>query len=136
VLSFINTNKYPPSLDFLLMTLGPALLALAWLERFQFRFTNPMIVFGRVPFLFYAAHLALAHLIEIALNFARYGRVPFLLIAPPSFGSPAELFPPDFGFPLWTVYLVWIVVLLTLYPVCLWFARLKQRRHDWWLSYL
>ncbi|HYM76435.1 MAG TPA: heparan-alpha-glucosaminide N-acetyltransferase domain-containing protein [Candidatus Dormibacteraeota bacterium] len=136
VLSFLNVTKYPPSLDFLLMTLGPAMVAMAWLEKFHFRFTNPLIVFGRVPFFYYAAHLLLAHLMEIGMNFVRYGAKSFLLIAPPSMGGPSKLFPSDFGFPLWTVYAVWIVVLLLLYPVCLWFARLKQRRHDWWLTYL
>jgi uncharacterized membrane protein len=135
-LSFLNVTKYPPSLDFLLMTLGPALVAMAWLERFRFRVTNPLIVFGRVPFFYYGAHLLLAHLIAIGLNFVRYGPKPFLLIAPPSMGSPSELFPANYGFPLWMAYAVWVAVLLLLYPVCLWFARLKQRRHDWWLTYL
>jgi uncharacterized membrane protein len=136
VLSFLNTTKYPPSLEFLLMTLGPAIAAMAWLERFHFSFTNPLIVFGRVPFFYYAGHLLVAHLITIALNLARYGRTPFLLLAPPSMGSPSELFPPEYGFPLWTVYVVWVGVLLLLYPACLWFARLKQHHHNSWLTYL
>ena len=135
-LSFLNTTKYPPSLEFLLMTLGPALAATAWLDRIRFSPSNPLIVFGRVPFFYYVAHLAVAHLIAIVMNFARYGCKPFLWIAPPSMGSPGELFPRDYGYPLWVVYAVWIVVLLLLYPACLWFSRLKQRRHDWWLSYL
>jgi len=136
ILSFLNTTKYPPSLDFLLMTLGPAIAVLAWLERFRFSLSNPLIVFGRVPFFYYGAHLLVAHLIAIAMNFLRYGRTSFLLIAPPSMGSPSALFPPDYGFPLWTVYAVWVAVLLALYPACRWVMRLKQRRHDWWLSYL
>ncbi len=136
VLSFLNTAKYPPSLDFLLMTLGPAMIALALLEGPRFSSNNPLIVFGRVPFFYYVLHLALAHLITIAMNFVRYGRAPFLLMAPPSMGSDAKLFPSNYGYPLWAVYVVWIAVLLLLYPVCRWFARLKQRRHDWWLSYL
>ena len=136
VLSFLNVTKYPPSLDFLLMTLGPALVVMAWLENFHFHSTNPLIVFGRVPFFYYGAHLLLAHLIEIGMNFVRYGAKSFLLIAPPSMGSSSDLFPVDYGFPLWTVFAVWIVVLLLLYPACLWFARLKQHRHDWWLTYL
>jgi len=136
VLSFLNVRKYPPSLDFLLMTLGPAMVVMAWLENFHFHFTNPLIVFGRVPFFYYGAHLLLAHLIAIGMNFVRYGAKSFLLIAPPSMGSSNELFPVDYGFPLWTVYAVWVVVLPLLYPACLWFARLKQRRHDWWLTYL
>jgi uncharacterized membrane protein len=136
VLSFLNTTKYPPSLDFLLMTLGPALIALAWLDRLKFSFANPLIVFGRVPFFYYGAHLLVAHLIAVAMNFVRYGRTPFLLIPPPSMGGQSDLFPPNYGFPLWTVYAVWITVLLLLYPACFWYARLKQRRHDWWLTYL
>lgn len=136
VLSFLNTTKYPPSLDFLLMTLGPALMALSWLERFRLASTNPLIVFGRVPFFYYVAHLAVAHFIAILMNFARYGSKPFLLLAPPSMGSPSNLFPPNYGYPLWTAYAVWIVVVAALYPACLWFSRLKQRRHDWWLSYM
>ncbi len=136
LLSFLDTTKYPPSLDFLLMTLGPALIALALLERRRYSPDNPLIVFGRVPFFYYVLHLALAHLIMIGMNFARYGRVPFLFMAPPSMGGDTKLFPPNFGYPLWAVYVVWIVVLLLLYPVCRWFARLKQRRHAWWLSYL
>jgi len=136
VLSFLNVTKYPPSFDFLLMTLGPAMVVMAWLEKFRFHFTNPLIVFGRVPFFYYGAHLLLAHLIAVGMNFVRYGAKSFLLMTPPSMGGPSEAFPPDYGFSLWTVYAVWLVVLLLLYPACLWFARLKQRRHDWWLTYL
>jgi len=136
VMSFLNTTKYPPSLDFLLMTLGPALVVMAWLERFHFRSTNPLIVIGRVPFFYYGAHLLVAHLLAIGMNLVRYGAKSFLLLAPPSMGGPSKLFPPDYGFPLWTVHAVWIAVLLLLYPACLWFARLKQRRHDWWFTYL
>lgn len=136
VLSFLNATKYPPSLDFLLMTLGPSLFAMAWVERFRFASTNPLVVFGRVPFFYYVAHLALAHFIAILMNLVRYGWKAFLLFAPPSMGSPSSLFPPNYGYPLWTVYAVWIALLIALYPACLWFSRLKQRRRDWWLSYL
>jgi uncharacterized membrane protein len=135
-LSFLNTTKYPPSLDFLLMTLGPALAVMGWLERFHFSFANPVIVFGRVPFFYYVAHMLLAHLIAVGMSFARYGPHAFLLIPPPSMGSPSKLFPPDYGFPLWTVYAVWIAVVLLLYPACRWFASVKQSHHEWWLSYL
>ena len=79
LLSFLRTTKYPPSLDFLLMTLGPALIALALLERTRFSADNPLIVFGRVPFFYYGLHLAVAHLIVIGMNFVRYGSAPFLL---------------------------------------------------------
>jgi uncharacterized membrane protein len=136
VLSFLNTTKYPPSLDFLLMTLGPALVALGELERFRLASKNPAIVFGRVPFFYYAAHMLLAHLVAIAINLVRYGWKPVLLQAPPSMGGPQQLFPPNYGFSLWTVYIVWAFVLLLLYRPCRWFASLKQRHHSWWVSYL
>ena len=136
VLSFLNCTKYPPSLDFLLMTLGPGILAMAWLERVKFHANHPLIVFGRVPFFFYTVHLGLEHITAILLAWARYGRGPYLWLAPPSMGGTPEMFPPNYGFPLWTVYVAWIFVILIMYPLCRWFAQLKQRRRDWWLSYL
>ena len=78
LLSFLNTTKYPPSLVFILMTLGPALFALAWLDRRTFNTENPLLVFGRVPFFYYVLHPTLAHLIAIIMNFVRYGPAPFL----------------------------------------------------------
>ena len=136
VLSFLNTNKYPPSLDFLLMTLGPALVALVYLERAQLSFANPLIVFGRVPFFYFLLHMAVAHALAIAMNLFRYGNAPFLLTPPPSMGGSPKMFPPNFGFGLWVAYAVWIGVVAALYPVCRWYAQLKARRRDWWLSYL
>jgi hypothetical protein len=135
-MSFLNTTKYPPSLLFVLMTLGPALMMMAWLERFRFSSNHPLIVFGRVPFFYYVMHLLLAHLAVIAISLVRYGPKSFLLLAPPSMGSPPALFPSDYGYPLWTVYAVWLGILMILYPACRWFAHLKQRRHSVWLSYL
>jgi hypothetical protein len=111
-------------------------MVMAWLERLHYSSANPLIVFGRVPFFYYVAHLAAAHLIAIGMNLVRYGQTSFLLFAPPSMGTPSQLFPSDYAFPLWTVYAVWIGVLVLLYPVCLWFSQLKQRRRDWWLTYL
>jgi len=136
VLSFLNCTKYPPSLLFLFMTLGPALLFMAWLDRRQLSPGNPLVVFGRVPFFFFVVHLALAHAITIMLGFLRYGWAHFLLIPAPSMGGMRKDFPAEYGYSLWVVYAVWIAVILMLYPVCRWFAQLKQRRRDWWLSYL
>ncbi len=134
--SFLNCTKYPPSFLFLLMTLGPALIAMAWLERRQLSANNPVIVFGRVPFFFFVIHLAVIHALAILLGFLRYGRASFLLLPAPSMGSMRKIFPPDYGYNLWVVYAVWIAVIVMLYPLCRWFAQLKQRRKDWWLSYL
>lgn len=136
VLSFLNCTKYPPSLDFLLMTLGPAIASLAWLERVNLSPHSPLIVFGRVPFFFFVTHVALIHLVALALGFLRYGGQRFLLLPAPSMGGPAQMFPPGYGYSLWVVYAVWLGVIAALYPACRWFADLKQRRRSWWLSYL
>lgn len=138
VLSFLNTTKYPPSLDFLLMTLGPALLALAWLDRPGLKPSNPLIVFGRVPLFYFVLHFYLAHLAAVLLAFARYGGSAwtFVFHRVPSMGGPATLFPPRFGEDLWVVYLVWGGIVLALYPACRWFGNLKARRREWWFGYL
>lgn len=134
VLSFLKVTKYPPSFDFLLMTLGPALMLLACLDRLAFSRNNPLMVFGRVPLFYFLVHFYLVHALTIPFAYLRYGRVGFLLHPLPSMGGTAP-YPPDFGYPLWVVYAVWAGVVVALYPACLWFARLKQRRGDWWLSY-
>jgi uncharacterized membrane protein len=136
VLSFLRTTKYPPSLDFLLMTLGPALLLIAFFDRLTFSKTNPLIVFGRVPLFYFLLHFLLIHVLTIPFARVHYGRAAFLLNPTPNMGGPANLYPPGYGYPLWVVYAVWVSVVLVLYPVCLWFARVKARRRDWWLGYL
>jgi uncharacterized membrane protein len=136
VLSFLRCTKYPPSLDFLLMTLGPAMLLMAWLEGHTLRKTNPLLVFGRVPMFYFLAHFLAIHLLTIPFALIRYGHTAFLLNPMPSIGGQAKLYPAGFGYSLPVVYAVWIGVVVLLYPLCLWFARLKERRDDWWLSYL
>jgi uncharacterized membrane protein len=128
VLSFFNTTKYPPSLIFLLMTLGPAILCLRALDRVETpAVLAPLAVFGRVPLLFYVAHLYLLRYTAAPISFMRFG--PTAFEPPPGHGASAE-------FPLYAAYLAWATALLLLYPLCLWFSRLKARRRDWWLSYL
>ena len=138
VLSFLNCTKYPGSLDFLLMTLGPSLLMLAYLDRRTFKAGNPLIVFGRVPMFYFILHFYLIHALVVLAASLRYGRAAsaFIFNLLPSMGGPAPLFPANFGYPLWVVYGVWILTVVLLYPVCLWFARVKATRGDWWLSYL
>ena len=136
VLSFLNCTKYPPSLDFLLMTLGPALLCLAWFDTLEWHFANPLIVFGRVPFFYFVIHFFAAHAIASVMEAIRYGR-PSIMFGPlPNMGGSKAAFPPDFGFDLWVVYVVWFSLVLALYPLCRWFAGIKARHHNWWLSYL
>lgn len=136
LLSFLRCAKYPPSLDFLLMTLGPAILLLAWFDRLRFTRTNPIIVFGRVPLFYFIVHFFAAHLLTIPFALLRYGDASFLANPLPSMGGSPKLYPPDFGYGLGVVYAVWVSVVVTMYPACLWFARVKERRRDWWLSYL
>src|ERR1017187_4398632 len=136
VLSFLKCTKYPPSLDFLLMTLGPALLLLACLERVNLTRTNPLLVFGRVPLFYFVVHFCVLRFMTIPMALLRYGNAAFLFQPAPSMGGTAKLYPPNYGYELWVVYVFWIALVLALYPLCLWYARLKERRIDWWLSYL
>ena len=136
VLSLVNATKYPPSLSFLLMTLGPAMLFLAWADRFRVGEHHPLLVFGRVPLFFFVIHIPIIHGLAIALTWFRYGAAPFLFLPPPTLGTPREAFPPDYGWDLWVAYAVTIVAVTLLYPICLSFARFKARRRDWWVSYL
>jgi len=136
-----DVEKYPPSLQFLLMTLGPSLIAMACFDKLRDVDHGPgllnaaarfFVAYGRVPMFYYVLHLYLIHLMAIAVASA--------------FGQPHEhlwrggfmLFgvPPGFGFNLPFIYLVWVVAVLILYYPCRWFMGVKQRRRDWWLSYI
>lgn len=132
VASFLNCEKYPPSLLYLLMTLGPILLALGWLDRARLPepIAQPLEIFGRVPLFFYLAHVYLLRIPGIAVAYLRYGAAAF---RPPPAGHAGS---PDL--PLVAAYVAWIVALALLYPACRWYAALKQRRGGewWWLRYL
>ena len=93
-------------------------------------------MFGRTPLFYFLVHLFAIHLLAIGLAFSRYGHAGFLLSPLPSMGGDRKLFPVDYGYDLAVVWLLCALVIAALYPLCLWFARLKQRRRDWWLSYL
>jgi hypothetical protein len=128
LLSFLNCEKYPPSLLFLLMTLGPAVLALRLLDGLpEERLPGALLVFGRVPLFFYVGHLFLLRYASAPLAAARWGASAFQ--PPPGHAGSPEL-------PLWTAYLAWIAALALLALPCRWFAALKARRRDAWLSYL
>jgi uncharacterized membrane protein len=137
-LSFLNCTKYPASLDFLLMTLGPALLALAYLDRHPSKITNPLVTFGRVPMFYFILHFYFIHGLVVLMAWIRYGRsaLSFIFNPPPSMGTARQLFPADFGYSLWFTYVVWIIVVLCLYPLCRWYANIKARHPSLWLSYL
>jgi uncharacterized membrane protein len=131
-LSFININKYPPSLLYLSVTIGAGMLFLALIEKVQNRFTAVMNVYGRVPMLYYILHFYIIHtLVVIVFYLQGFGskdivtpNVPFLFR------------PNAFGFNLWGVYAVWIFVVAVLYPVCKKYNRYKSTHKKWWLSYL
>lgn len=132
IFDFIDTTKYPPSLLYMLMTIGPALIFLSFAESFNNIFTRKILVFGKVPFFYYILHVALIHVLAYALFFAtghgwndldfihfRNGSLPY--------GS---------GYPLWVVYVAWMVVIFILYFPCRWYSRYKASHSQWWLSYI
>ncbi len=129
IIGFLNTSKYPPSLQYLLMTLGPAFLLLARAERWRGWLGNALVMFGRVPFLFYVAHLYLLHAGAVVLGMVQ-GYPPAQLVT--GFFN----FPDGYGLGLPGVYAVWLLAIAVLYIPCAWFAGVKKQRRDWWLSYL
>jgi uncharacterized membrane protein len=134
-LSFLNTIKYPPSLLFLLMTLGPALLFLRAVDRGTPRFLQPALVIGKVPLFYYVLHFFFIHLLAVVVCYARYGSAHWMFESPDLAHYPFSA-PPGWGFSLPVVYLIWGMVVLAMYPLCRWFAGVKQRRSEAWVSYL
>lgn len=134
LMSFLNTTKYPPSLHFLLMTMGPALLLLAAIDPLQNRLPKPLIVFGRVPFFFYVVHLYLIH--ALAMLFLIYrGRDGSEYIL--SFEGIRSGLLSNFGLSLGAVYVIWALVVVLLYPICRWYQKYREDHPSLgWLSYL
>lgn len=135
-LSFINLNKYPPSLIYLCVMIGLAFLLLAFVEKIKNRFTDIMVVFGRTAFLYYILHLYLVHFIAAIIFFVRgqhtveeafvsMKKLPFLFVIPGE------------GMGLAVLYLLWLLIVIILYPICKSYDRYKMKyREKWWLSYL
>jgi uncharacterized membrane protein len=121
VLSFLNCKKYPPSLLFLMMTLGPAMMLLAYFENARGALARLLATYGQVPFFFYVVHIYLIHALAVATGFALTGTLAST---------------PAIGLSLPHVYFVWLLVLVLLYPICGWFADLKGSSRGWWWSYL
>jgi uncharacterized membrane protein len=129
---FFDVEKYPPSLQYLLMTLGPSLLGLAALDGNRHaKLASMLLVFGRVPMLFYVLHLYLIHWLAVLVAVLSGQPTRWLFHGAIFFGAPS-----GYGHGLPVVYLLWISAVAILYVPCRWFARLKQRRQDWWLRYL
>ena len=134
VLSFLNTTKYPPSLLFLLMTLGPALILLSAIDARTPGTLRPALIIGKVPLFYYVLHFTLIHLLAVATCYVRYGTAHWMFESP-DLGHYPFTPPPGWGFSLPVVYLVWAIVVTTMYPLCRWYAGVKQRRNSPWLSY-
>ena len=139
IISFFNVTKYPPSLLFLLMTLGPGFLALAWFEAkkpassgLASKLREFFVTFGRVPLFFYLLQWPMAHLTSIVAHLIAGKPIRWM------FGNALQTTgpPPGMGFNLLVVYICWIAGIVLLYPLCKWFAGVKQRHRSRWLSYL
>ena len=134
VAAFLNCAKYPPSLDYLTMTLGPALLVLAMLDRpldrplgrALDRALTIVSVYGRVPLFYYVAHLLVIHVVAVVATAPREGLAALWHVY---LRAPA-------GASLPVVYLAWLAIVIALWWPCRWFADVKARRRDWWLGYL
>ena len=134
-LSFVRASKYPPSLLYLLMTLGPSLIALSVLDRLSVGTRNPLLIFGRVPLFFYVVHWYMLHVIAMAFAWSRYGRIDFMFGLPPAIALSPSSYPSGYGYRLWVVYIVWAAIIVAMYPICGWFAGVKARRRSPVLSY-
>jgi uncharacterized membrane protein len=130
VASFLNVLKYPPSLDFLLMTLGPTLVALALVEGKRGRVVDWLSVYGRVPLFYYIVHIYVAHAVAMILALIQGGELRRILVVTDPGSIPAW-----YGVSLAGVYVAWAIVVGLMYFPCRWYAGLKARRSDWWLRY-
>ncbi|MFL6601574.1 MAG: DUF1624 domain-containing protein [Steroidobacteraceae bacterium] len=129
IMSFLATTKYPPSLLYLLMTLGPAAIFCGFAERLGRGVKDVLATYGRAPFAFYVAHLYAIHAVTILLGMAQGFSANQFLTA-------YRFYPKGYGLSLAGVYLLWLAVVVILYPLCSWVAAVKARRTEWWLSYI
>ena len=129
LISFLNVTKYPASLQFLLMTVGPALMLLGLFERCAGRIAQKLVTIGRVSFFFYVVHFYLIHAIAVSIGVYQGFSLRDMAVY-------FVYYPADFGLSLTGVYLVWVIVIVAMYPASVWFARIKATRRDWWLRYL
>ena len=133
LMSFLNTTKYPPSLLYILMTLGPALIFLSVAEKPLGTWARPLLHIGRVPMFFYLLHIFLIHGLSLIALILTGGDWRDAIIT----NGLRDFHPPGYGFSLWFTYIVWIVVVIILYPLCKWYDGYKSsHKEKWWLSYL
>ncbi|MBB4804166.1 putative membrane protein [Flavobacterium nitrogenifigens] len=132
-LSFMNVTKYPPSLLFCLVTLGIMFLLLAFAERFSNGIQKVALVYGKVPLFYFVVHFYVIHILTLIMLFAQGFNFSQFEFATGTFGRPKGF---ESGFPLWTIYLIWIFVVTLLYKPCLWFGKYKAENKNWWLKYI
>jgi uncharacterized membrane protein len=135
VVSFFNLTKNPPSLLFLLMTLGPSLLVLRALDSSTPKWLRPALIFGQVPLFYFILHFTLIHLLAVVVSYGKYGAAHWMFESP-NLGAYPFTPPPEWGLSLPLIYVVWMAVVVMMYPICVWFAGVKKRRRSAWLSYL
>ena len=135
LIAFFNATKYPPSLLFLLMTLGFTILGLYAFDRGVPRLLEPALTYGRVPLFYFLVHLPLIHVFVVAIGYAKYGSIHWFFDSPSLDKYPFEM-PPGWGYSLPFVYATWALVVILMYPLCAWFAGVKARNKSPWLSYL
>jgi uncharacterized membrane protein len=135
VLSFLNATKYPPSLLYLLMTLGPAMIFLWAVDGRTPKILAPALTVGKVPMFYYLLHIPLIHLIAVVLCYARFGSAHWMFESN-GFGQFPVATPPGWGYGLPVIYLVWFTVILLLYPLCRWYERVKTQSDNVLLSYI
>jgi uncharacterized membrane protein len=134
VLSFLNTSKYPASLLFLLMTLGPTIALIPMIENARGPVARWMTVFGKVPFFFYVLHIPFIHVAALVVSQLRMGTIVPWLFANHPMGSGRP--PVGYRWSLGLLYLVWLIVVVLLYFACRWYAGLKEREKAPWMAYL
>lgn len=134
LLSFLNCTKYPASLDFLLMTLGPIIALMPLLETARGPVARTIALFGRVPFFFYVLHIPLIHALALVVSKIRMGFISPWLFTNHPMGNPEP--PEGYTWNLPLLYVVWAISIVILYFACRWFANLKATRTAWWLKYL
>jgi uncharacterized membrane protein len=134
VMSFLNVTKYPVSLLYTLMTLGPVLVVMAWMENWKTTLFEPARIVGRVPLFYYILHFFLIHFTALCVFMISTG-TPWSetnFHFPTTFGG----IPPGVGYSLAWVYVAWICIVIALYPLCKWYHHYKSTHHQWWLGYL
>ena len=131
-LSFLDTSKYPPSLQYTCMTIGPALLFMAFIENVKAGWAKVATIYGRTPFFYYILHFYILHTLLVIFFFAS-GRGVGEIVTP---NSPFLFRPTNFGYSLPIVYVIWLSVVTVLYLPCRWFDHYKQTHQQWWLKYI